>query len=1140
MRRHIALLAALLAPTPALAVFPADADWIPVPGAQVLDGASDAVPAYLDLTGVAADPTVWWSADETDLFFRVQVVANPAGVGNTLDNGGWGVSFDIDGVTTNFELLLEASTTGGVLQVFENSTGAAGLAPSPLSAAFVGTLGTGEVRTVAVSVSGGGSYLDMEVPIATMEALGILPDTMFRMGTYTRDPLGAGWTDVSGCGGLVACVAEDTTSDLVAIDADLDGLDFVVEDQNGTDPEDADTDDDGLRDGDELGSTDPLEWDTDGDGLSDGLESGITAPDADTLVGAGHFVVDADPASTTDPDDADTDNGGVDDGVEDWNGDGEIDAFETDPNDFADDVDSDGDSIPDVFDGLNGNPISDVDSDGDGLTDEEEFLYDTDSDGTPDFLDTDSDGDGILDEVEGNVDTDGDGVPDYLDEDSDDDGVTDADEGSEDSDGDGTADNLDLDSDDDGILDEDEADGDGDGDGEPALEDDDDNGDGVPDGDQLGDTDGDGTPDLLEEDTDGDGIPNTEEGTDDPDQDGDGNAVDTDSDGDGKPDADEGTGDDDCDGIPNYLDPDDLDGNCDTGQPIPGVDTGDTADTGGPGGGGGDKQNDGYGPGEFTGGACNSAPGAASLLPIALAALLLRRRRVAAVAAGLVAAPLAGAQEVNSQRFLPNQDRSTFAKMQDADVGVSGDFAFGAWLGYVDDPLVFRPTTGPEVPVVSSLVTGYLTGSYGLGRLRIGGALPLHGGAETDGLRLGDGQLTAEIAAVQSDAFDFGLWGDVGLPMGDPGTSVGSGGLRGRGGLIGTVGTGPLRFALNLGVQSGTGRELGDLGVSPALIGALGVSVGLTDELSAAIEVDGEQWLGAGGLSGARPAEVLASGQYATDFGALRLGAGTGLSQGIGAPDFRVVGGFLIAPKRKEEAPLPAPGPASDVAPARVEAVAPASASLVVRVISPNGEPIRGANVRVMGQAGDAQKAGPDGILETTVPVGAHEVVVSADGWTSAKTIVNAKAGGQNDVQLVLQPNSDIVVDAVAGRIYLQRKVFFEVDRAELTKESLGVLDRLVEVLVQRPEVQKIRVEGHTDSTGNDQHNLELSAARAQSVVNYLVKAGIAADRLESVGFGETKPLQLGDTPDILATNRRVEFHILKMGGEATPGVEQE
>ena len=72
-----------------------------------------------------------------------------------------------------------------------------------------------------------------------------------------------------------------------------------------------------------------------------------------------------------------------------------------------------------------------------------------------------------------------------------------------------------------------------------------------------------------------------------------------------------------------------------------------------------------------------------------------------------------------------------------------------------------------------------------------------------------------------------------------------------------------------------------------------------------------------------------------------------------------------------------------------------------------------------------------------------------------------------------------------------------------------------------------IRVEGHTDSQGDDAYNLELSQRRAQAVVDYLVGKGVDRARLQAKGFGEARPLADNRTRDGRAENRRVVFTII-------------
>ncbi len=203
--------------------------------------------------------------------------------------------------------------------------------------------------------------------------------------------------------------------DVVGADADADGRTNAEETAAGTDPNDADSDDDGLRDGEEPhwnldtdgdGLLDALDADADGDGLLDGTETGQTAARAGTNVGAGAFVPDQDPASRTSPITADSDAGGVSDGGEDSNKNGRVDAGELDPATGTDDVatppDTDADGLTDAEERAFGTNPQDADSDDDGITDGEEpnWRSDSDRDGLITALDADSDDDGLLDGTE--------------------------------------------------------------------------------------------------------------------------------------------------------------------------------------------------------------------------------------------------------------------------------------------------------------------------------------------------------------------------------------------------------------------------------------------------------------------------------------------------------------------------------------------------------------------------------------------------------------------------------------------------------------------------------------------------------------------------------------------------------------------
>ncbi len=101
----------------------------------------------------------------------------------------------------------------------------------------------------------------------------------------------------------------------------------------------------------------------------------------------------------------------------------------------------------------------------------------------------------------------------------------------------------------------------------------------------------------------------------------------------------------------------------------------------------------------------------------------------------------------------------------------------------------------------------------------------------------------------------------------------------------------------------------------------------------------------------------------------------------------------------------------------------------------------------------------------------------------------------------------------------------FDTGKASLKNNPDKLLDRLADVATKCPNTD-IAINGHTDKRGNDDANMRLSDARAETVKNYLVSKGISAARLTAKGFGETQPLDPTDTAEAYEKNRRIEFTV--------------
>ncbi|MBC7486527.1 MAG: OmpA family protein [Cytophagaceae bacterium] len=113
------------------------------------------------------------------------------------------------------------------------------------------------------------------------------------------------------------------------------------------------------------------------------------------------------------------------------------------------------------------------------------------------------------------------------------------------------------------------------------------------------------------------------------------------------------------------------------------------------------------------------------------------------------------------------------------------------------------------------------------------------------------------------------------------------------------------------------------------------------------------------------------------------------------------------------------------------------------------------------------------------------------------------------------------------GQTIRLNNIFFDVNKAVLKPHSSEELDRLIVLLKENPKME-IEISGHTDNQGADEYNLTLSQQRVESVLVYLTSKGIPAIRLKGKGHGESKAIASNETEEGRATNRRVDFTILK------------
>jgi outer membrane protein OmpA-like peptidoglycan-associated protein len=109
---------------------------------------------------------------------------------------------------------------------------------------------------------------------------------------------------------------------------------------------------------------------------------------------------------------------------------------------------------------------------------------------------------------------------------------------------------------------------------------------------------------------------------------------------------------------------------------------------------------------------------------------------------------------------------------------------------------------------------------------------------------------------------------------------------------------------------------------------------------------------------------------------------------------------------------------------------------------------------------------------------------------------------------------------------YVLKDIQFEFDSYVLLRSSFVELDKVVEYLKQRPEIN-VRLSGHTDFVGSDDYNLTLSRNRARSIADHFVLRGIQSQRIISYGFGKSRPIVLEKTDEARKMNRRVEIRFV-------------
>ncbi len=122
-------------------------------------------------------------------------------------------------------------------------------------------------------------------------------------------------------------------------------------------------------------------------------------------------------------------------------------------------------------------------------------------------------------------------------------------------------------------------------------------------------------------------------------------------------------------------------------------------------------------------------------------------------------------------------------------------------------------------------------------------------------------------------------------------------------------------------------------------------------------------------------------------------------------------------------------------------------------------------------------------------------------------------------------PNERVRVTESAIQVVGQ--VVFATNRDKIKRPGIPVLEAVADVMRGAPFIRRLSIEGHTDDRSTPERDLDLSERRARAVMRWLIQHGVVAERLESHGFGQSRPVASNESEDGRAQNRRVEFRIV-------------
>lgn len=538
---------------------------------------------------------------------------------------------------------------------------------------------------------------------------------------------------------------------------------------------------------------------------------------------------------------------------------------------------------------------------------------------------------------------------------------------------------------------------------------------------------------------------------------------------------------------------------------------------------------------------------------------------------------------LNFEIFHPHSDLYGYSAVQGAATFGNLQLGGGFWVNAEGNPVVIVDDAGKRIKIdgkSEALVGSRLNGDVqlGIGITRYASLSldlpivltqeawdptsldnPTGTAQKAEATGLADLMITPKGAILDRDYFPVGLAVAVPLtvPTGAASSFFGEGGVTATPMVIAEYSDASIhartykyRAAINAGYMIRDTARLRDASIGNAMVYGIGIGAHVVAPLEITAEFHGQSF---GSRGAQNPAEALVGvkaliGRWLS----ISAGGGIGVLGGVGAPDWRAYGGVAFAPSFDPAAR----DSDRDAIPDGMDKCAK-DAEDKDGYQDDDGCPELDNDADGREDAVDQCPNDPeddDGFMDND---GCPEPDNDKDGVNDTEDKCPSEAGtaerqgcpetdtdgdkildeldrcpydaedmdGDRDEDGCPDDNARVVVEK--ERIRINDFIYFDTGKTTIQERSFDLLNEIAKVIVDNPQLLKIRIEGHTDDVGGDMQNFTLSQGRAKSVLTYLTGKGVDTGRLVSAGFGESMPLVPNDSEEHRAQNRRVEFLIV-------------